>query len=172
MATKSQVPVAMSSTALRCTSMFRPPSNQVTSTPNHFPHCSAVSLPDAHQVDPRPQLENAAFSFLPKGNWLLPEAPELLEDERQPARRPNPSAAAPVSTPRRVHSSVQWENAEALSSFLFCFVSGTCSRGFSDAIDWISARNPVRAPESLYHTSGKRNIFWILQTVSCESVLR
>src|ERR1017187_147692 len=105
MATKSQVPVAMSSTALRCTSMFRPPSNQVTSTPNHFPHCSAVSLPEAHQVEPRPQLENAALNFRPNGNWLLLPAPEP-EVERQPASKPNPRAAAPPSRPRRVQSSV------------------------------------------------------------------
>src|SRR5450432_129372 len=141
MATKSHAPVAMSSTALRCTSMFRPPSNQVTSTPNHFPHCSAVSLPEAHQVDPRPQLENAAFNFRPKGSWLFPPAPEPPEVEWQPASKPNPRAAAPPSKPRRVHSSVQRENAETLPS-LFVFVSGTCSGGFSDAIDWISARNP------------------------------
>src|ERR1017187_2347343 len=80
-ATKSHVPVAMSSIALRCTSMLRPPSNQVTSTPNHFPHNSAVSLPEAHQVDPSPQFEKAAFNLRPNGNVPFPGASGLPEEE-------------------------------------------------------------------------------------------
>src|SRR5450432_112540 len=149
MATKSQVPVAMSSTALRCTSMFRPPSNQVTSTPNHFPHCSAVSLPEAHQVEPRPQLENAALNFRPKGNWPLPPAPEP-EDERQPASKPNPRAATPPSKPRRVQSSVQRVNVVSSRA-------GTDSGVLSAAMIG-GSRHSVRAQESLYQTSRKKNI--------------
>src|SRR5471030_1398389 len=83
MATKSQSPVAISSMALRCTSMLSPPSNHVTSTPNHLPHNSAVSLPEAHHVEPSPQFEKAAFSFLPKGRISPAAAPGMPEfDER------------------------------------------------------------------------------------------
>src|ERR671933_1804317 len=65
MATKSHLLAAMSSMALRCLSTLRPPSNHVISTLNHLPHCSAASLPWAHQVAPRPAFEKAALSGLP-----------------------------------------------------------------------------------------------------------
>src|SRR5919202_1133221 len=65
MATKSHLLAGMSSMALRCLSTLSPPSNQVISTLNHLPHCSAASLPCAHHVAPSPAFENAALSVLP-----------------------------------------------------------------------------------------------------------
>src|SRR6516164_8965505 len=55
----------MLSTALRCLVGLSSPSNQVISTLNSLPQCSAARLPCAHQVACRPALENAAFNGLP-----------------------------------------------------------------------------------------------------------
>src|SRR5258708_37770640 len=140
MATKSHAPVAMSSTALRCTSMLSPPSNQVTSTPNHLPHNSAVSFPEAHQVEPSPQFENAAFNLLPKGNALLPEPAGV--ELRHPASMPRPRAAAPASSPLRLNSSAQNENFASPPSLV------------SSAIDCVTPE-AARVPNSLHQTFRK-----------------
>jgi hypothetical protein len=46
-------------------------SQQNDAAQRQFPHNSAVSLPEAHQVDPSPQFENAAFSLRPNGQLLF-----------------------------------------------------------------------------------------------------
>src|SRR6266567_3837347 len=102
MATKSQVLVAMSSTALRCLSMLRPPSYQVTSTPSHLLHCSVAALPCAGHELASPALTNAALSCLPKGKLPPLAAPaSSLEPCPLHAASKSAAAAAPPSMPRR-----------------------------------------------------------------------